>query len=327
VRAPSDPGLAMTPASSGSMPRASSPNQFPRAGTPVPPERPSSSSIPMAGEASLSNEPVQLKRSGMAVFGWIMLILILVGGGGALAYVMLLGNKQEPTTIPSNKPEGSGSAVEDKAEKPDTKNDKNDKTKPSKKDKGDKSDKGEKDKTPAAQGSDATKGSAAVADTNDNKGSAATTNKTGIAKTGKTVALADKMTLPQMLETAKKSEASGDWDTLLAVYQKLEKAKGYKYPGYAVYKQAFAYFQLNDTTNAQTLAQKAATMAGNQKIDAKILYADTWFKLGDYQRAKDFYVGLRKQVAGDKAKTALITKKIALCNAKLKKPERDGLND
>ncbi|HTL33140.1 MAG TPA: hypothetical protein VL326_08445, partial [Kofleriaceae bacterium] len=68
-----------------------------------------------------------------------------------------------------------------------------------------------------------------------------------------------------------------------------------------------------------------ATMAGNQKVDAKILYADTYVKLGDYQRAKDFYLGLRKQVAGDKAKTALIVKKIALCNQKLKKPERDGL--
>jgi hypothetical protein len=32
------------------------------------------------------------------------------------------------------------------------------------------------------------------------------------------------------------------------------------------------------------------------------------------------------QVASDKAKTALIVKKIALCNQKLKKPERDGLD-
>jgi hypothetical protein len=218
-------------------------------------------------------------------------------------------------------------------------NDKPDKGSASKPDKTHK--KGDKgDKTPdksSAQGSDVTNGSAAtqVADntpptnTDAGKGSAAqetkTTAKTG-TKTNKTVAVADKMTVPQMTEAAKKAEANGDWDTTLAMYQKLEKAKGYKYPGYAVFKQAFSYFQLNDTTNAQNLAQKAATMAGNQKIDAKILYADTWFKLGDYQRAKDFYVGLRKSVAGDKAKNALIIKKIALCNQKLKKPERDGLD-
>jgi thioredoxin-like negative regulator of GroEL len=109
------------------------------------------------------------------------------------------------------------------------------------------------------------------------------------------------------------------------MYQKLEKSKGYKFPGYAVYKQAYAYFQLNDTTTAQNLAQKAATMAGNQKIDAKILYADTWYKLGDYQRAKDFYLGLRDSVAKDKTRMNALVKKIALCNQKLKKPERDGL--
>jgi serine/threonine protein kinase len=337
VRLPSEPGLAMTPSSSGSM-RADSPNQFARAGTPIPPDRPSSVSAPIAGEASLSVEPVQLKRSGMAVFGWIMLILILLGGGGALAYMTLLQNKQEPQTIPAKDPnEGSaGSATEDKADKPDKSNDKPDKThKKNTKDTKD-DNKGDKDKTPtksSAQGSDTSNdgsGAVAVADTtpDTNKGSAAekTTAKTP-AKANKTVALAEKMTLPQLLDTVKKAEASGDWDTTLAIYQKLEKQKGYKYPGYAVYKQAYSYFQLNDTTNAQTLAQKAATMAGNQKIDAKILYADTWFKLGDYQRAKDFYLGLRKQVATDKAKTALIVKKIALCNQKLKKPERDGLND
>ena len=125
---------------------------------------------------------------------------------------------------------------------------------------------------------------------------------------------------------AKKAEAAGDWDTALAAYQKLEKAKGYKFPGYAVYKQAWAYFQSNDTQNAQLLAQRASTMEGNHKFDANMLYADALFKQGSYQRAKDFYIGLRKQVVSAAKKSELV-KKIGACNAKLKKPERDGIVD
>ena len=53
-----------------------------------------------------------------------------------------------------------------------------------------------------------------------------------------------------------------------------------------------------------------------------VLYADVLFKQGDYQRAKDFYIALRKQMPDKKAELA---KKIARCNEKLKKPEHDGI--
>ncbi|HSD87054.1 MAG TPA: protein kinase [Kofleriaceae bacterium] len=317
VRLPTDPGLNVTPASSGSMARAGSPNQFARPATPVPPERPSMPSQPYVDPAA---EPVQLKRSGMAVFGWVMLILILVAGGGALAYVMLFQNKKEPT-IPAKADEslqpGSDALGSAKADKPD----KNDKI--------EKSPKTPKNKVNGADKTETPKGSGAVATEPDKTPDAGSANTTKTAPTGKKttkVAADDKMTVPQLQEAAKKAETSGDWDSMMIVWQKLEKAKTYKFPGYAVYKQAWAAFQNNDTANAQQLAQKASTMPGNQKLDAKELYADALFKQGDFQRAKDFYIGLRKQVPTD-ARKAGLAKKIVRCNEKLKKPERDGITN
>jgi hypothetical protein len=148
----------------------------------------------------------------------------------------------------------------------------------------------------------------------------------GSKKATKRVALAEgKQTPAQLSDAAKKAEAVGDWETVLAAYQRLEKAKGYKYPGYAVYKQAWAYFQLNDVANAQALAQRASSMPGKQRGEAKLLFADALFKQGDFKRAKDFYIGLRKQAP--KAERAQLAKKIASCNQKLKLPDRDGITD
>src|SRR5262249_48318725 len=127
----------------------------------------------------------------------------------------------------------------------------------------------------------------------------------------KTVAaLDDKMTWKQISDAGRKAEGAGDWDAALLAYQKLEKAKGYQYPGWAVYKQAWAAFQLNDTNTALNLSQRASTMPGNQKQDAKLLYADALFKQGDYKRAKDFYIAMRKQFAGEAKKQAMVAKKI-----------------
>ena len=61
-------------------------------------------------------------------------------------------------------------------------------------------------------------------------------------------------------------------------------------------------------------------MAGNQKVDAKMLVGDALYKEGEFTRAKQFYIVVRGLVQGDKKAAA--TKKIALCNAELHLPER-----
>ncbi|MDB4957454.1 MAG: hypothetical protein JWO36_5023, partial [Myxococcales bacterium] len=118
-------------------------------------------------------------------------------------------------------------------------------------------------------------------------------------------------------------EAAGDWYQARGFYMKLEKIPGYS--GIAVYKQAWAAFQANDTDAALALAQKAAGMSGAQKMDAKFLYADALYRHGDFDRAKNMYIGLRKVSPADKKSQA--AKKIAACNRMLKLPEADGVVD
>jgi serine/threonine protein kinase len=327
TRLPSDPGLALPPASSGSMPRATSDNQFARASTPVP-------QAPMRGPQSapivseILSEPAQspeLKKSGgAAVFGWVLLILILLGGGGALAYMMLY--KKEPTTSQSQKDnaieEGSaqatpaeGSADEATDVKDPKKNDSTDKVE--KTEKVEKAEPKVEKAEPKVAAPEVAKGSDDVPDDKP-------TAKPQPLK--KVAALEGKTTPKEIGAVAKKAEAAGDWEAALVAYQKLEKAKGYQYPGWAVYKQAWAAFQMNDTANALNLAQRASTMPGNQKPDAKLLYADALFKQGDYKRAKDFYINLRKLTKGEPKQAAQLAKKIAACNQKLKLPDNDGVN-
>jgi serine/threonine protein kinase len=329
VRAASEPGLTMPPASSGKMPRAGSPNQFTRPGTPTPlPTQISSAPIVSEILSSPGVTPELTKSSGLAVFGWVLLILILLGGGGALAYMMLY--KKEPTPSQPTKDEGSAgsaqpqdNAVEDVKDEPkDGPKDKKHKGS-AEKERGEKIDKTEPKGSGETKAEAKTPSEPAKASSND---AATSEKKDPVKKPSKTVAaLDDKMSWKQISDVAKKAEAADDWDAALLAYQKLEKAKGYQYPGWAVYKQAWAAFQLNDTNNALNLAQRASNMPGNQKPDAKLLYADALFKQGDYKRAKDFYIGLRKQFVGEAKKQAMLAKKVKDCNQKLKLPENDGL--
>ena len=226
----------------------------------------------------------QLKRSGMAVFGWFMLVLILLGGGAAVAYVMLF-QKKDPEVVPAAALDQRRRRAEGLGGEGTTSRRRRSPTRRS-----------PRKRRPSKRSSRKPRRRPSPRPRRRSKPAAARDTKTTTPKATKTVAIAEKATPAQISDTAKKAEASGDWDTALVAYQRLEKAKGYKFPGYAVYKQALMYFQLNDTANAQAFADKAAKMPGNQKNDAKMLYADVLFKQGDYQRAKDFYIALRKQM-------------------------------
>ena len=291
-----------TAAGSGQL-RASSPNLYPRAQSPVAAQM--AAAATKSGPAEAPSVPVPIKRSGMAVFGWIMLVLILLGGGGALAYFFLVQNQDKGQQQPQqqqNVDPGSGSRV------------------------------GATDIQGTGSGSIAEGGSAAADDRSGKTPGATRPHTTAPAnttaehhQTTATATTPPPTSLPALLKEASRAEGSSDWESARAAWAKIEKAKGYQYPGFAVFKQAYASFQTGDTASALALSQRAAAMPGNQKTDAQFLYADALYKQGDYSRAKTFFLNLRKKLTGEKK--AYATKKVAACNAALHLPERDGITD
>jgi hypothetical protein len=259
----------------------------------------------------------------MAVFGWVMLVLILLGGAGALAYVMLF-NKKNTATVPAETT-GSGSETEKMIEPARTGDeDKDPKKKPGEKDPTNiKDPKTTETKSGSGSGDEPDTGSATTGDDTKTEPK----NTTGTKKVGgKTVAVVDdKQTWRQISDAAKIAEKKKDWAGARSAYERLEKAKGYQYPGYAVFKQAEMAYKSNDIADAVTIAQRASALPGNHKPEAKMLYADALAKQGDYKRAKDFYIGLRKTASP--AQKKIIDKKISACNAKLGLGAKDGITD
>jgi serine/threonine protein kinase/TolA-binding protein len=327
-RATSEPS---SPGASGQL-RAISPNQFPRASTPVPAKSQSgpSAQIPMSPADEATEIGAPIRRNGLATLGWGILLIALLSGAGALAYVAVQQSKDE--ALPASGPNteqgaktvpGSDVTVVEGSEA------------------------GSAAKVVAIAGSGNDPGAAAVAPAGSNVGSdAAEVDDTApdpkdpkklgtrpnnrkppkavpVVKQHPPVAAANDKDPKALSKQAQQLEAAGDWDQARGVYMKLEKIPGYG--GIAVYKQAWAAFQANDTDAALALAQKAAGMSGAQKMDAKFLYADALYRHGDYDRAKNLYIGLRKVVTGDRKSQA--SKKIAACNRMLKLPESDGIVD
>jgi serine/threonine protein kinase len=294
----------MTAASSGSMPAQrdrenDSGKGWPRAGSPAVLARaPSVQSLPV-GEAVAAPAVMPVKRSGMAVFGWIMLILLLVGGGGAAAYFFLIQQNDKGATPAAAM--GTASAAPQPAPITDL---------------------GSATPPPAGSGSaqPAGSGSAQVAD--DSAGSGSKRPKTP-ANQPKHQPVAAATNLADLKKQALDLEKAQDWSNARVIWEKLEKNKQYQFPGFAVYKQAWAAFQDGDTTAALALAQKAAAMKGNQTLDADELVGDALFKQGAYDRAKRFYVDVRGKVSG--ARKTAVTNKIVAANKQLGIPERTDI--
>jgi hypothetical protein len=250
-------------------------------------------------------ETPSIKRSGLGVFGWLLLAAILFGGVGALLYVALGergerapskldeaappaprvgdaaapdGQPPEPSrpaggnlkVVPDDPPAGEGSAAEDPDRKPDVK-------KPNQR--------------PAIR-----RPSPGGVDERDAKG---------------------------LLRQGKLHEKNKDWEAARTAYQKLEKLAGHA--GMALYQQARVALQANDTDGAIQLAIRSAGQPGTHKTDAKFLYGDALYKQGEFRRAKDIYIGLRKTLTGEMKATA--TRKIAAANRALRMPETDGITD
>ncbi|HEY1550686.1 MAG TPA: protein kinase, partial [Kofleriaceae bacterium] len=240
--------------------------------------------------------PVDLKqRSGAATFAWVLFVLLLLGGGGVLAYTMLVANNDdEATRSPTSANPDVGSAapvVPTKSETPIDKTHAN-------------------PRNPHTQQLPAPHpvvGSGAVVH-------AATTNPPPAVEDNSPKGL---------VAQSQAAENEHDWAQVKTLNEKLEKFP--KFAADAVYAQAWAAFQMNDTPKALALATRAAKLEGKNNSKAMLLYADTIYKQGDYKRAKDNYESLR--VHADKEAKNMLAHKIASCNEKLGLADNDGIKD
>ena len=288
------PGSQVRPASepSGRTPSSDRNHALPRAATPVPTD-----SAPVAIPATPQQQippapsvPVDLKaRSAAATFAWVLFVFLLLGGAGVLAYTMLGDDKEGPVAQASGAAD-QGSAALAAPSKPETSTEK-------------------------------PHGHATAAPVQQH--SATPVPPPSHPPASHPVATAEDNTPKGLLAQSAAAEAERDWAQVKAVNEKLEKFP--KFAPEAVYEQAWAAFQMNDTPKALTLAQHAAKLLGPHNMKALVLYADTIYKQGDVKRAKETYLLLRKNATIDKDTKSVITKKIALCNQTLGLAERDGI--
>jgi len=96
------------------------------------------------------------------------------------------------------------------------------------------------------------------------------------------------------------------------------------YPGYALYKEAREKFDAMDYADALTLAQRSVAIRGSHQFDAKLLYADTLFKMGQFKRSKDFLLALGHTISSKQQQT-LILKRVKNINQKLNLDALDGV--
>jgi len=286
---------------------------------------PSSPSLSDPHLMAQSSQPVQLRRSGLAVFGWLVLAALLFGGVGALLYVALgergersPGKLDEAGQPPPRlgvgseapPPEGSGSAVDPKAG--------SGAVKVAVGSAGSGSGAGS-DEPPVGDGS----AQPGATDDPDRKGDGKKpgTGPRGQGQIRRPTAAADERDPKALIRQGKQHEKNGDWEAARTTYQKLEKIKGYA--GIALYQQAWVAIHTNETDAAIQLAIRSAAQPGTHKIDAKFLYGDALYKQGEFRRAKDIFISLRKTLTGEQKATA--TRKIAAANRALKLPENDGI--
>jgi serine/threonine protein kinase len=248
-----------------------------------------------------SQPVVDVRRSAIGVFGWIVVAAVLFGGVGALGYVAL-GERDGQTkaadaaaraeaarapvvtlpadaAAPSAGSAGGGSTTDLTIKKPPE--------------------------------PDAVSGSVAPA-----MSSSDDSKRPGRGAGNRRIAVVANESFQSVVARGKALEREGRFQDAREVYARLEKLPR-AILSEAYYLQASAAYKANDG-DAVDLAAKAAKEPGPFKTQSQELYADAWFRLNEFQRAKDNYVVLRKTFAG--ADRQRIIKKIKQCNAKLGLP-------
>jgi len=271
----------------------------------------------------VSQPVVARERSALGVFGWLVLAAVLFGGVGALVFLALgerhaaskvldapagaSGAKSEPVMVMLPPPEpdgraGSGSgehAVEESPARP-------------------------SDLGSDGGSADGKKLPQAPADAHKRPPARPTPARRPAPQTATATDDKDARSTAQLAKQAASLEKARRWSEARAIYQKLEKTKGYS-AGEALYHQAWNAFQSNAISDAAQLAADAARQSSPFKTSAMVLYGDALFRQSEYARAKNIYLGVRKSLNGEER--AATIKKIAACNKMLKLPEADGIDD
>jgi hypothetical protein len=308
------------------------PSTVPSAGQSMPLRAQSSPSMlgPAASDPNLmlSQPNIVLRRSAAGVFGWLVLAAMLFGGVGALLYIALgERNAASRAASASAAAAGSNSPVKVNVVLPPPEGG------------SDRAQLGSavgSTSVPMVPEPDAVTGSGPLVDNlrpdpgaggvrkpADDRG---TRKAPRIATVKRTPPAADEA-VPKnfavLVKQAKAHEKAGQWSDARAIYQRLEKVKGYA--GEAYYRQAWNAFQSNAIDDAIQLAAEAVRQPGSFKTPALVLYGDLLYRQKEFDRAKTIYAGVRKSVTGEER--AAITRKIARCNEWLKLPERHGVVD
>jgi serine/threonine protein kinase/TolA-binding protein len=281
----------------------------------------------LSDPSMLASQPVAaVRRSALGVFGWLVLAAVLFGGVGSLLYIAL--GERNAATKASDAAQLAGSNRDAPAAMPASPADPASPVGAGAID-------GSASAKTAAPIPDAVTGSGAGGDPTRTDGTRSDGTRRNdhkrppprVATTTRRPAPpppADDRSVAALVARAKSLEKDGKWAEARGVYQRLEKVKGYTL-GEALYRQAFAAIQANAPDEAVKLALDAGHQPGPYKTPAMFLYGDAWYRQGEFQRAKEIYLTLRKGVSGDEKATA--TKKIAACNKELKLPLSDGVVD
>jgi serine/threonine protein kinase len=309
ARATSEPSIT----ASGSNPRIATPYPLPRANSPVPEPAagPATAPVRLPSEPATTVDSVPAPKpvSKVAAVGWTLFVLILLAGGGAMAYFLFVQNADRANQQAQlGNASASGAAIAPQVT-------------------------GSDDGSATAGSGSAQSGSDGAVDRTArppiSPGNGSGVHMTAHAGSAANathhppVATDDKDAKdPKALEKkAQDAEKVGDYESARQLYQKLEKTHGFTET--ALYKEAYAAFQLQDLEGALDLARRASSAPGPMQTKAKLLYADALFKQGDVKHAKEFYILMRKNLSGDDK--GLATKKIAACNQALGLPEHDGI--
>ena len=270
--------------------------------------------------ALVSQPVVALRRSALGVFGWLVLAAVLFGGVGALLYIAL-GERTAATKASEGVPSAVGSARTGAAKA----------MPPPAEAAGSAQGSAEPPRAPDAVTSSDGAGDDGTPDPARSDGKKPGDDKAHKRPPTRTGAIgkrpgspADDKPTALLVKEAKALEKAYKWPEVRAVYQKLEKAKGYNY-GEALYHQAYAAFQAKLTGDTVELAGKAMEQPGPYRVQAQFLFADALYKEGEYGRAKNVYNSIYNNQKGDE-KTAA-EKKIKACNRELKLPEADGVGN
>ncbi|MEO8702606.1 MAG: protein kinase [Kofleriaceae bacterium] len=259
--------------------------------------------------SAMASQPMLQQRSAIGVLGWLLLATILFGGVGALLYVALgeRGERAPANKLEAPPPQQNNVVPTDNGPQPT----------------------GSAKQTPEAPitpppGQETGSGGSASLKLDTAPGGAQNKQPVTKKKDPAPPIKVDERNAQSVLKAARLLEGKKEWELAREMYAKLEKFGAFT--ASALYMQAQMAINTGDNALAESLAAKAAQASATPgaKMNAMVLYGEALYRKGEYLRAKNICIGLRKNAGKDLK--ALLAKKIVLCNKGLKIPnENDGV--